>query len=89
MKLFHIILKLMAVLHLVTTDELEQLRLDTVSWEQDCKKENANKIQQLYAKLHEGIMFRLASPFLYIFLQRWVNEQLNGKSEDKDDYELP
>ncbi|WP_157578183.1 hypothetical protein [Tenacibaculum ovolyticum] len=66
------------------TDEQLQLKRDVVSWEDKCKLDDANKLQKLYLKLHEGIAFRIASPFILVFLKRWFDDMLNGKPEREE-----
>lgn len=86
MKLFHIVLEQIKYLHVMDSDELLQLKTDVSSWEDKCKSEEANKLQQLYAKLHEGIAFRILSPFLLVFMKRWFDEMMNGKTDERDKY---
>ena len=86
MKLFHIILQLIGMLHIMDSDELAQLKTDVISWEDKCKLENATKLQKMYAKLHEGVAFRLASVFILVFTKRWFDEMLNGKPAERDEY---
>lgn len=86
MKLFHIILKLIHQLNLVPSDEHARLRTDVISWEEKAETtKEKSKVQELYVKLHQGILFRLLAPFLYVFTVRWVNDTLNGSSE-RDKY---
>lgn len=86
MKLFHIVLELLKMLHIMDSDEQLQLKKDVISWEEKCHLEEATKLQQMYSKIHEGIALRLASPFILVFLKRWFDEMLNGKPAERDDY---
>lgn len=87
MKLFRIIIKLIEVLHLVPSDELAQLITDVNHWEEKAMSNPETKIEELYGKLHKGVGFRLASPFIFVFLKRYVDDTLNGKvSGERDDY---
>lgn len=88
MKLFHIILKMMINLHLVTSDEHSQLKVDVEDWEESATLDSDKKLKKLYAKLHQGVAFRLFSPFLYIFLINWTQTMLSTK-DDRDFDELP
>lgn len=82
MFLFHIILKLIQNFHLATTVELQTLKNDVVDWESTATLQSENKLKKLYAKIHEGVGFRLFSPFLYVLLVKWVNDQLNPTPDD-------
>jgi len=84
MKLFHIILKLMINLHLVSSVEHEQLKVDVLDWESTATSESDSKIKKLYSKIHNGVTFRLLSPFLYVLLVSWTKRML---SDDQDDEE--
>lgn len=86
MKLFHIVLELLKMLHVMDSDELLQLRKDVISWEEKCALDGANKFQQLYLKIHSGIAMSLASPFILVFTKRWFDEMLNGKPQERETY---
>lgn len=86
MTLFQIVLEQIKMLHVMDSDEQLQLKRDVVSWEDKCKLENSNKLQKLYSKLHEGISFRIASPFILVFMKRWFDNMLNGKPNERDEY---
>lgn len=86
MTLFQIVLEQIKMLHVMESDEFLQLKRDTQGWEEKCKADDSNKLQQLYAKLHEGIAFRIASPFILVFMKRWFDNMLNGKPDERDEY---
>ncbi len=86
MKLIAIILKLIEMFNLNSHDELVELKRKTKSWEEGCIHDDATKLQQMYAKLHKGIAFELAAPFIFLFATKWFQDQLNPKSPDRDDY---
>lgn len=87
MSFFKIIYQLIGLLGLTDSEEDSKLYLDIESFEKKCGREDANKFEQLYHKIHQGIYFRLASPFLLIYLKRWADSALNGSDKEKD-YEL-
>ena len=83
MYLFHIILKLLENMHLVTSSELQQLTVDVHDWEKTATIDNKDsKLKSLYGKLHQGIAFRLISPFIYVGLVSWVKGLLSDNDND-------
>ncbi len=86
MKLFEMMVQLQEDLHLGSSDDHTQLRKDVKKWQDDASTtDEPNKLEQLYIKLHKGIMFRLGSSILYVFLFRWVKQQLTFTDEDEKD----
>jgi len=70
-------------MHLVTSSELQQLTIDVQDWEKTATPENQeSKLKSLYGKLHQGIAFRLISPFIYVGLVSWVKGLLSDDTED-------
>jgi hypothetical protein len=88
MTLFKIIMQLIGMLGITTSSEDQKLAVDVDEWEKNAAKKDATKAEQLYTKLHTGIYFRLASPFLLIYLKRWADAMLNGTIDKNKDYEL-
>lgn len=84
MSLFKIIFQLIGLLNLTDSEEDTKLYNDIESFEKKCGREDATKFEQLYHKLHQGIYFRLASPFILIYLKKWADNMLNGKPSDND-----
>lgn len=91
MKLFGIILKLIGALGLASTsEEMNLLHNDVDKFDKEAyaelqkpEKEQKDKLKLMYAKLHEGVWFRLLAPFLYFFL---LKEAKNIMSDKQDDY---
>jgi len=70
-------------MHLVTSSELQQLTIDVQDWEKTATPDNQeSKLKSLYGKLHQGIAFRLISPFIYVGLVSWVKGLLSDDTED-------
>lgn len=78
-------------LGIAETDEQATLLNDVKRWEEDAYGDEANKVQQMYVKLHKGIVFRIFEPLLYIFAFRWAKNMLTNfdSTDDKvfDDYD--
>jgi hypothetical protein len=89
MKLFHIILKMIMNLHLVSSDEHSQLKVDVEEWESTAVANSDSKIKKLYFKLHQGVAFRLLSPFFYIMLVNWTKRMLSDNQDNERFSELP
>lgn len=85
MYLFHIPLKIIEEFGLTTSKDHQQLYLDVQDWEKTATLESEEKGKQLYAKLHDGVMFRLLSPFLYFFIVRWITTLREPKTNYLDD----
>ena len=88
MSLFKIIFQLIGMLGLTDSEEDKKLSNDIDSFELKCAREDATKLEKLYNKLHSGIYFRLASPFILIYLKRWADAMLNGTINKEKDYNL-
>lgn len=70
-------------MHLTTSSELQQLTIDVQDWEKTATPDNEeSKLKSLYGKLHQGIAFRLISPFIYVGLVSWVKGLLSDDTED-------
>lgn len=78
MTLIGVILKLIEFLSLTSSDELRQLTVDAKEWQSTCHAESDEKLKVLYAKLHDGIAFRLFAPFLYFFALKQVKQIMTG-----------
>ena len=84
MKLFHVILKLIETLTLVSTQEHAQLTADVKEWEVKAMDvNNTEVVSTYYRKIHEGVYFRLITPFLYFFALREVRKIMSP--EDGND----
>ena len=81
MKLFDVILKLIRTLTLVSSEELAQLTADVNAWTSDATPESEDKMKALYAKVHKGVALRLAMPFAYFFLLKWVRDLSRNDDE--------
>ena len=81
MKLFDVILKLIRTFALVESEDYTILKNDVQGWTDSASEDSEDKLQVLYAKMHKGVMLRLAMPFLYFVLLKWV------KGLNKDDEE--
>jgi hypothetical protein len=77
MKLFQVILKLIVQYNLAPSDQIATLTNDLKDWEQGCTEDHEDKIKAMYAKIHKGIYVRLAIPFIYFFMVRWVDDLIN------------
>tara|TARA_R110002111_G_scaffold249679_1_gene313670 strand:+ start:2659 stop:2919 length:261 start_codon:yes stop_codon:yes gene_type:complete len=82
MTLIGIILKLIESFTLCDTKEQQQLHIDSKNWEKECVIESDDKVKSLYAKLHDGVFFRLLAPFVYFYLVRYVKDLMTGGDED-------
>jgi len=71
-------------LHLVSSDEHNQLKVDVEEWESTASEKSESRIKKLYHKLHQGVTFRLLSPFLYVLLVGWTKRQLSDDQDDED-----
>ncbi len=83
MKLAHIPLKLQRELGLIHEAEYMMLKKDVEEFESKCTLDSKNKFHSLYAKAHQGILFELVAPFIYVYLMSWVKDVLSNKEEDK------
>lgn len=88
MSFFKIIFQLIAMLGLTTSEEDQKLAIDIKDYENNATKEDANKFDKMYTKVHKGIYFRLASPFILIYLKRWADAMLNGTIDKEKGYDL-
>ena len=70
MNLIDVILELIKQFSLVPTDKQKQLRTDCDDWESTATVDSKDKLKAMYAKAHQGIWLRLATPFLFFYLRR-------------------
>lgn len=88
MTLWKIIYQLIGLLGLTDSEEDKTLFNDIEKYELRCSKDDATKFEKMYHKLHQGIYFRMASPFLLVYLKKWADNMLNGSPDKEKDYEL-
>lgn len=81
MKLFDVILKLIKTLTLVDSENYAILKNDVASWEDGATENNEDKMKSMYAKMHKGVFLRLAMPFLYFFLLKWVKDMTTNEDD--------
>lgn len=82
MKLFDVILKLIKVLALVSTEDYQQLVADVREWEDSAKSDPTNKAKAMYTKIHSGVALRLVSPFLFYVVLNKMRNMMNPTEND-------
>lgn len=82
MKFFHIILKIIEVMNLTSSDDHARLTNDVKDWEADCVPESDDKLKSIYAKAHKGVWLRLINPFIYFYLLGWVRNLMNPREDN-------
>ena len=85
MNLFSVILKLIRVLNLSDSEEYQLLHNDVKKWELEKAKEGSeDKLGVMYYKLHKGVWFRLAAPFLFYFAMKEIKNVMSSEPEGDD-----
>ena len=65
-----------------TSDEHLMLEKDISKYHDSImKKDNPNKLEELYRKIHANPLARVASPFIFIFTMNWAKKMLNPESD--------
>jgi hypothetical protein len=86
MNLFSGILKMIQMLGLVSdSQEFQLLHNDVNKWTlEKATKDSDDKLGQFYWKLHQGIWFRLAMPFIFFWAMKEAKKIMSPEVEGDD-----
>lgn len=84
MYLFDVFLKIIKAFHLVDSDQFKQLKMDVKEWEEGAVENSEDKVKHFYAKMHKGVLARLAMPIVYFFAVKNLTAIMNPESEQEE-----
>jgi hypothetical protein len=84
MYLFDVFLKIIKAFHLVDSDAYKALKMDVKEWEDTAVEGSEDKVKHFYAKIHKGVLARLAMPIVYFFAVKNLTSIMNPASEEEE-----